>query len=103
MVGQWMLCVNVWGLSGRFHGWPVDALRERMGSEWTLSWLAHGCSAGTNNVRVVVTMVGKYRASPTKPPSNLGTRLHLHTYIHACIHNYIHRYIHTCIQTDIYA
>ena len=44
MVGPWMLYVIGWGLSGRFHGWPMDALRDRMGSEWTFSWLAHGCS-----------------------------------------------------------
>ena len=45
MVGPWMLCVKGWSLSGRYHGWPMDALRERMRSGWTLSWLAHGCSA----------------------------------------------------------
>ena len=32
-----------WGLSGRYHGCPMQV---RMGSEWTLSWLAHGCSEG---------------------------------------------------------
>ena len=26
MVGPWMLCVIGWGLSGRYHGWPMDAL-----------------------------------------------------------------------------
>ena len=31
MVGPWMLCVLGWGLSGRYHGWPMDALRARMG------------------------------------------------------------------------
>ena len=45
MVGSWMLDVIGCGLIGRYHGWPMDALRDRMGSEWTLSWLAHGCSA----------------------------------------------------------
>ena len=45
MVGPWMLCVNGRGLSGRYHCWPMDAPHERMGSEWTFSWLAHGCSA----------------------------------------------------------
>ena len=38
MVGPWMLCVNGWGLSGRYHGWPMDALRARMG----LSGRYHG-------------------------------------------------------------
>ena len=28
----------------------VDALRQWMGSGWTLSWLAHGCSEGTDGV-----------------------------------------------------
>ena len=50
MVGPWMLCVLGWGLSGRYDGWPMDALRARMGFEWTLSWLAHGCSAGMDAV-----------------------------------------------------
>ena len=45
-----MVGVLGWGLSGRYHGWPRDALRERMGFEWTLSWLAHGCSAGMDAV-----------------------------------------------------
>ena len=31
MVGRWMLCVLGWGLSGRYHGWPRDALRAHMG------------------------------------------------------------------------
>ena len=50
IVGTWMLCVNGRGLSGRYHGWPMDALRERTGSEWTLSWLAHGCSVRSDGV-----------------------------------------------------
>ena len=48
MVGPWMLCVNGWSLSGRYHGGPMDALRERKEFVWTLSWLAHGCSVGTD-------------------------------------------------------
>ena len=55
--------------SGRYHGWHMDALREWMQSDldvimvgtrmlcgngwsliWTLSWLAHGCSAGMDGV-----------------------------------------------------
>ena len=32
MVGTWMLCGNGWGLI------------------WTLSWSAHGCSAGMDGV-----------------------------------------------------
>ena len=32
MVGTWMLCGNGWSLI------------------WTLSWLGHGCSAGTDGV-----------------------------------------------------
>eukprot|EP00439_Symbiodinium_sp_Y106_P018016 s3183_g2.t1 len=27
------------------HGWDMDALAERMGSGWTLSWLGHGTSS----------------------------------------------------------
>ena len=78
MVGPWMRCGNGQGPGGRHHGWPMDALRERTGSEWTLSWLGHGGSANTDTVRVDVIMVGKYRANPTKPtqpPGKLGTRL----------------------------
>ena len=56
--------------SGRYHGWHKDALREWMEFDldvimagtwmlhgngwsliWTLSWLAHGCSAGMDGVR----------------------------------------------------
>ena len=72
MVGTWMLCGNGWSLicgNGRYHGWHMDALREWMESDldvimvgtwmlcgngwsliWTLSWLAHGCSAGMDGV-----------------------------------------------------
>ena len=32
MVGTWMLWQNGWGLGGRYHGWDMDALAERMGS-----------------------------------------------------------------------
>ena len=50
MVGTWMLCGNVesdldvimvgtWMLCG--NGWSLI---------WTLSWLGHGCSAGTDGV-----------------------------------------------------
>ena len=42
MVGGFMLCGNGWGLSGRYHGWHVDALRSWMESAWTLSWSGHG-------------------------------------------------------------
>ena len=52
MAGPWMLCVLGWGLSGHYHGWPMDALRARMGFEWTLSWLAHGCSACSDGVLI---------------------------------------------------
>ena len=45
MVGPWMLCVSGWSLWERYHGWPMDALCERMEFVGTLSWLAHGCSA----------------------------------------------------------
>ena len=72
MVGTWMLCGNGYGLAGRYHGWDMDALQERMGSGWmldmdalrerigsggTLSWLRHGCSARTDGVWVDVVMV----------------------------------------------
>eukprot|EP00439_Symbiodinium_sp_Y106_P064969 s177_g10.t1 len=55
--------------TGRYHGWHMDALRAWMKSDldvimvgtwmlcgngwspiWTLSWLAHGCSAGMDGV-----------------------------------------------------
>ena len=70
MVGTWMFCGNGWKLiSGRYHGWHMDALRQWMESDldvimvgtwmlcgngwsliWTLSWLAHGCSAAMDGV-----------------------------------------------------
>ena len=40
-----MLCVNGWGRGGRYYGSGRDALRERMGSGWTLLRFRHGCSA----------------------------------------------------------
>ena len=58
MVGPWMLCVNAESFSGRYHGWHMDALWERMEFVWTLSWLAHGCSVGTDGVCLDVIMVG---------------------------------------------
>ena len=30
--------------------WDMDALQERMGSGWTISWLGHGCSPRTDGV-----------------------------------------------------
>ena len=36
MVGPWMRHVIGSGLSGRYHGWPMDALRDRTGPEWML-------------------------------------------------------------------
>ena len=69
MVGTWMLCGNGWNLiwtwswlahgcstrmdgvrSGRYHGWPMDALREWMESDLDVimvgTWMlcGHGCS-----------------------------------------------------------
>ena len=52
MVRTLMLCGNGWGLGGRYNGWDMDALLERMGSGWTLSWLGHGCSEGTGGLWV---------------------------------------------------
>ena len=37
MVGTWMLWQNGCGLGGRYHGWDLDALAERMGFGWTIS------------------------------------------------------------------
>ena len=50
MVGPWMLCGNGWSLWERYHGWPMDALWERMEFVGTLSWLSHGCSVGMDGV-----------------------------------------------------
>ena len=53
LVGTWMLWQNGWGLGGRYRGWDMDgldALAERTGSGWTLSWLGHGCSGRTDGV-----------------------------------------------------
>ena len=60
MVGTWMLCGNGWSSSGRYHGWHMDALWERTGFVWTLSWLAHGCSVGPDGVCLDVIMVGPW-------------------------------------------
>ena len=84
MVGPWMLCVNGWSLWERYHGWyhgwpmdalrermelnlweryhgwPMDALRERMEFVGMLPWLAHGCSVGTDGVCGNVIMVGPW-------------------------------------------
>ena len=60
MVGTWMLCGNGRSLSGRYHGWHMDALWERTEFAWTLSWLAHGCSMGTDGVCLDVIMVGTW-------------------------------------------
>ena len=60
MVGTWMLCWNGRSSSGRYHGWHMGALWERTEFVWTLSWLAHGCSVGTDGVRLDVIMVGTW-------------------------------------------
>ena len=73
MVGTWVLCGNGRSSSGRYHGWHMGALWERMEFVWTLSWLAHGCSVGrdgiwsahgcsvgTDGVRLDVIMVGTW-------------------------------------------
>ena len=57
VVGTWMLCGNGRSFSGHYHGWHMDALRERPELVWTLSWLAHGCFAGTDGVCLDVIMV----------------------------------------------
>eukprot|EP00439_Symbiodinium_sp_Y106_P074114 s2602_g14.t1 len=58
----WSLIWTLSWLAHGYHGWPMDALRERMepdldfimvatwmlcgnGWNWTLTWLAPGCSA----------------------------------------------------------
>ena len=60
MVGTWMLCGNGRSLSGRYHGWHMDALWKRTEFVWTLSWLAHGCSLATDGVCLDVIMVGTW-------------------------------------------
>ena len=60
MVGTWMLCGNGRNLSGRYHGWHMGALWERTEFVWTLSWLAHGCSVGTDGICLDVIMVGTW-------------------------------------------
>ena len=47
MVGTWMLCGNGRTLCGRYYVWDMDALWERTDFVWTLTWLGHGCCAGT--------------------------------------------------------
>ena len=60
MVGTWVFCGNGRNLSGRYHGWHMDALWERPEFVWTLSWLAHGCSVGTDGICLDVIMVGTW-------------------------------------------
>ena len=60
MVGTWMLCANGQSLSGRYHGWHLDALRKRTEFVWTLSWSAHGCSVVAFGVCGDVNMVGTW-------------------------------------------
>ena len=48
-----MLSKNGWGLGGRYHGWDMDALQERMGS-------GHGYSPRTDGVWVDDIMVGTW-------------------------------------------
>ena len=60
MVGTWVLCGNGRNLSGRYHGWHMGALWERTEFVWTLSWLAHGCSVGTDGICLDVIMVGTW-------------------------------------------
>ena len=60
MVGTWMLCGNGQTLSGRYHGWHMDASWERTESVGTLSWLAHGCFVGKDGVCLDAIMVGTW-------------------------------------------
>ena len=60
MVGTWMLWQNGCGLGGRYHGWDLDALAERMRSGWTISWLGPGCSGRTDGVWVDDIMIGSW-------------------------------------------
>ena len=50
---------------GRYHGGDMHALRERMGYEWMLSRLGHGCSAKTDGVWVDAIIVGKWCCAKT--------------------------------------
>ncbi|OLQ15309.1 hypothetical protein AK812_SmicGene450 [Symbiodinium microadriaticum] len=59
---------------GRYHGWHMDALWERTEFVWTLSWLAHGCSVGTDGVRLDVIMVGTWMLCGNE--RNLSGRYH---------------------------
>ena len=44
-VPAWMLCLTRWSQVGRYYGSGMDALREGMGSAWTLLRFRHGCFA----------------------------------------------------------
>ena len=73
--GTWMLWQNGWGLGGRYHGWDMDALAERMGSGWTIPWLGHGCSGRTDGVTgfwVDDTMVGTWCSGRTDGVTGSG-------------------------------
>ena len=121
MVGTWMLWQNGWGLGGRYHGWEFDALAERMGSGWTLSWFGHGCSGRTDGVWVdairyhgwdmgaLAKRMGSGRVDVINMDAlwqyvNTSIHTYIHTYIqtyrHTDIQTYIHTYIHTYIQTQ---
>ena len=60
MTGTWVLCGNGRSSSGCYHGWHMGALWERMEFVWTLSWLAYGCSVGTDGICLDVIMVGTW-------------------------------------------
>ena len=59
LVGTWMLCGNGRTLCGRY-GCSVGTLWERTDFVWTLTWLGHGCSVGTDGLCVDVNMVGTW-------------------------------------------
>ena len=40
----------------RHSGWDMDALWERTDFVWTLTWLGHGCSVGTDGLCVDVNI-----------------------------------------------
>ena len=52
----WIHWQNGLGLGGRYHGWDMDALAERMGSGGTLSWLGYGYPGSTDEVWVDVML-----------------------------------------------
>ena len=60
MIVTWMLCGNGRKLSGRYHGWHMDALWEQTVFVATLSWSALGCSVGTDGVCGDVNMVATW-------------------------------------------